>query len=138
MIEINGIDEYLNKLQKFNEDFEGEFENEAAALAYKFLEKVVQRIPAGNYDKNTESIKESFVIGPLVEDEEGLHIQIYNANENAKKAEYGYMTIDTTTGNLIFKPGTHFMKISLQEFKEELDLEIKQWLNNFWEGEFRW
>lgn len=133
MIEINGVDGLLQGLKNLDEDFEEEFEKETSNLTYEFLEKLVERTPVQS--RNEEEVRENWIIGPLLRDEEGWHIQIYNNSQFAKNMEYGYRTTDVS-GNTTFVPGNHMKMISLREINSNLDSELVKWLKNFWKGEF--
>ncbi|MFL0248866.1 HK97 gp10 family phage protein [Clostridium neuense] len=132
MIELNNIDELIEGLENSDEDFEEKFEDELSKLAYEFLEKLVERTSI----RNGEEVRESWIIGPIVRDEEGWHIQVYNTSKLAKSMEYGYRTTDVSQNITLFVPGNHMMRISLEEFNNDLNSEVVTWLKNFWKGEF--
>lgn len=132
MVELNNIDDFIKGLENSNEDFEENFEEELSKLAYEFLEKLVERTSIQNGDE----VRESWVIGPIVNDEEGWHIQIYNKSNLAKDMEYGHRTTDASKNITLFIPGNHMVRISLQEFNNDLNSEIVTWLKHFWKGEF--
>lgn len=132
MIELNNIEEFIEGLENSDEDFEEKFEDELSKLAYEFLEKLVERTSI----RNGEEVRESWIIGPIVMDEEGWHIQVYNTSKLAKGMEYGYRTTDVSKNVTLFVPGNHMMRISLQEFNNDLNSEVVTWLKKFWKGEF--
>lgn len=132
MVELNNIDEFIRGLENSNEDFEEKFEEELSKLAYEFLEKLVERTSI----KNGEEVRESWIMGPIVNDEEGWHIQVYNKSKLAKNMEYGYRTTDASNNITLFVPGNHMVRISLKEFSNDLDSEIITWFKDFWKGEF--
>jgi len=132
LIELNNIDKFVEGLENSNEDFEEKFEEELAELAYKFLEKLVERTSI----QNGEEVRESWIIGPIVRDEEGWHIQVYNDSKLAKDMEYGYRTKDVSQNITLFVPGNHMVRISLKEFSNDLNQDILTWFENFWKGEF--
>lgn len=132
MIELNNIDDLIRGLENSNDDFEEKFEEELSKLAYEFLEKLVERTSI----QNGEEVKESWVVGPIVQDEEGWHIQVYNTSKLAKNMEYGYRTTDVSQNVTLFVPGNHMVRISLQEFNNDLNSEIVTWLKNYCKEEF--
>lgn len=132
MVELNSVDDFIKGLENSNDDFEEKFEEKLSKLAYEFLEKLVERTSI----KNGEEVRKSWVIGPIVSDEEGWHIQVYNTSKLAKNMEYGYRTTDASKNTTLFIPGNHMVRISLQEFNNDLNSEIVTWFKNFWKGEF--
>lgn len=132
MIELNNIDDLIRGLENSNDDFEEKFEEELSKLAYEFLEKLVERTSI----QNGEEVKENWVVGPIVQDEEGWHIQVYNTSKLAKNMEYGYRTTDVSQNITLFVPGNHMVRISLQESNNDLNSEIVTWFKNYCKEEF--
>jgi hypothetical protein len=134
MFEIDGLDEWIAKLERIKVEFPEEIETEILKLANKLLRKVKQRTPVGD----TGDLRRNWHIGDVVREGDSWYIEVYNNLEYAPHVEFGHRTRLGVTSNpdkympkgtIAYVPGVHMLKISIEELNAQLPGEMKRWLS---------
>ncbi|WP_333861745.1 HK97 gp10 family phage protein [Clostridium sp.] len=134
MFEIDGLDEWIAKLERIKVEFPEGIETEILKLANKLLRKVKQRTPVGD----TGELRRNWEIGDMVRGDNGWYIEVFNNTEYAPHVEFGHRTRLGVTSNpkhykakgvIAYVPGVHMLKISVEELNAQLPGELKRWIN---------
>ncbi|EJO5347143.1 HK97 gp10 family phage protein [Clostridium botulinum] len=140
MFELDGLDEWIAKLERIKVEFPEEIEKEIIKLANKLLRKVKQRTPVGVYSdgRTGGELRRNWQIGNLVKLGNSWYIEVFNNTEYAKHVEFGHRTRLGVTnnpqhykakGSIAYVPGVHMLKISVEELNSQLPGELKRWIN---------
>lgn len=133
MFELDGLDEWIAKLERIKVEFPEEIEREIYKLANKLIRKVKQKTPV---DKG--ELRRNWTIGELVHQGDRWYIEVFNNTEYCKDVEFGHRTRLGITKNpehykshgvISYVPGVHMLKISVEELNAQLPGELKSWIN---------
>jgi hypothetical protein len=141
--EIDGLDQFQNALIDFvNIKFPEELEKEILELARRLLQNLKKETSVVDYDNSNsslgENLRNNWQLGSLVKESNEYYIEVFNNLPYAENVEYGYRaklgkTKNTekykTYGKMIFVPGTHMLKISVEQLNKELPEHLSEWLN---------
>src|SRR3712207_9021478 len=105
MFEIDGLDEWIAKLERIKVEFTEEIEAEILKLANKLLRKVKQRTPVGD----TGELRRNWEIGDIVREDNGWYIEVFNKDRkstrlNSSHANISYAVFCLKKKNLLGAP----------------------------------
>lgn len=128
-IEIHGLDEFKDAIEKVKKKYPDRAEAELRKLGNMLKKKAIQKTPESK-SEHKYKLKKSYHLSQTKQVGGTIYIEFWNSSPHFHLIERGHRIVDRNGKSHGFKPGVHMVEKSTEELNEEMPEELEAWLDD--------